>query len=722
MIHRCIASGNHFVNMETTDSNIPENESTCLIPKNSAESIFKSNELSLCLEHRETDTFLGNISNNILERSIITDNKIEIDSTNKISKENNDGVVNSNVIIGSENNSEIHVSCPSEEAISFINIIKTSRDLKDDYDEDNVGPTSKNKSTILNIDNANSENLDDNITFNKVLTSSSVLLEKSSASGKTTSPSGSCLRSGSKGGGSSSSGPHVQFETPTASQDNIFGNGYYIGDSPLKDGREVTGYWIKTHPERGIDYEGGFITGSKKKKRNRHVSGSSTNSIGSTNSVDSEAPELQRKAPDGGWGWVVVVASFFVHCIADGVTMSFGVLFIELLNQFKESKSFTSLVGSLFMAIPLLAGPIASVLTDHFGCRTVTIAGAIVAFIGFFLSAFANSIVFLLITLGVITGLGLAVCYVAAIVIVAFYFEKRRSLATGIAVAGSGIGTFVFAPFLQHLIDGYGWRGCLIIVSGLFLNMCVCGAVMRDLEWTKKRNDKSSQSTLPPSRPDSSSHSVESLSFTPHVSRPHTPCPTVPELKQILQSGDVTALLSPDEPLNKYSRSFSMWTLPTFINRNHNLPPDIFPCLDSKGNTFEIISQMYPHLISTSFGEQIDLLPMLSDTRLHRMMVENASKINEDNFTPTIEGKDPENIINSLANKEPPLTIISTSGEVNQSIQVKKAPNFTVKLPESNCRLADETPRSSNQVIVNITEPEVPGKVNNLRQIRQFIL
>ena len=34
-------------------------------------------------------------------------------------------------------------------------------------------------------------------------------------------------------------------------------------------------------------------------------------------------------------------------------------------------------------------------------------------------------------TLGIISGLGLSLCYVAAIVIVAYYFDKRRSLATG---------------------------------------------------------------------------------------------------------------------------------------------------------------------------------------------------------------------------------------------------------------------------------------------------
>lgn len=40
----------------------------------------------------------------------------------------------------------------------------------------------------------------------------------------------------------------------------------------------------------------------------------------------------------------------------------------------------------------------------------------------------------------------------AAVVIVAYYFERRRSFATGLSVCGGGIGTFLFAPITQRLI------------------------------------------------------------------------------------------------------------------------------------------------------------------------------------------------------------------------------------------------------------------------------
>lgn len=102
---------------------------------------------------------------------------------------------------------------------------------------------------------------------------------------------------------------------------------------------------------------------------------SSTSSSSSSSDDESIGQYSEAKPPDGGWGWVVVFASFIVNLIADGITFSFGVIYVEFLNYFGEGKAKTAWIGSLFMAMPLLSGPIASFLTDRYGCRKVTIAG-----------------------------------------------------------------------------------------------------------------------------------------------------------------------------------------------------------------------------------------------------------------------------------------------------------------------------------------------------------
>lgn len=61
------------------------------------------------------------------------------------------------------------------------------------------------------------------------------------------------------------------------------------------------------------------------------------------------------------------------------------------------------------------------------------------------------------------------------------YFCERKALAYGIAMSGSGIGTFILAPVVQLLIEHYSWRGALLILGGVVSNLCVCGALLRPI-------------------------------------------------------------------------------------------------------------------------------------------------------------------------------------------------------------------------------------------------
>jgi len=71
--------------------------------------------------------------------------------------------------------------------------------------------------------------------------------------------------------------------------------------------------------------------------------------------------------------------------------------------------------------------------------------------------------------------------YLPSIVVVGYYFDKRRALATGVCVCGAGIGTFVFAPLGTFLVENYGWKGANIIIGGIILNGIVFGLTYRPL-------------------------------------------------------------------------------------------------------------------------------------------------------------------------------------------------------------------------------------------------
>ena len=56
--------------------------------------------------------------------------------------------------------------------------------------------------------------------------------------------------------------------------------------------------------------------------------------------------------------------------------------------------------------------------------------------------------------------------------------ETMRGLATGVLMTGGGAGLFLMPPFLDWVIDGYGWRGAYVILGGLSLNWIAAAATI----------------------------------------------------------------------------------------------------------------------------------------------------------------------------------------------------------------------------------------------------
>jgi len=185
--------------------------------------------------------------------------------------------------------------------------------------------------------------------------------------------------------------------------------------------------------------------------------------------------------PDGGWGWVVMIASFLCCLVLDGIAYVFGVFLEPLMAYYEVDNATMSAVGSVLSGTIQLVGPFVALLVNVFGTRIVCIAGAVVSALGFFLATFSPNVFVLMLLFGVLAGTGLGLMYVPAVVAVGYYFDKRRALATGIAVCGSGAGTFVLAPLASFLLTQLEWQGAIRVFAGLCLCCCLCGLTMKPL-------------------------------------------------------------------------------------------------------------------------------------------------------------------------------------------------------------------------------------------------
>ncbi|RUS87232.1 hypothetical protein EGW08_004984, partial [Elysia chlorotica] len=186
-------------------------------------------------------------------------------------------------------------------------------------------------------------------------------------------------------------------------------------------------------------------------------------------------------APDGGWGWVIVLCSALSHMLTVGGFLSLSVMYVHWLEEFTAGRSTTSWVISVALAITYGIGPIPALLASKIGYRPVVVVGGFLVGLGYMLAYFATNVYHLILTIGIISGSGSGFCFLPATVTVAMYFDKRRSLAIGLGTAGVGIGSFVCAPVVHWLIECYGWRGALLVGGAIQLNLCVMGLLLRPL-------------------------------------------------------------------------------------------------------------------------------------------------------------------------------------------------------------------------------------------------
>ena len=70
----------------------------------------------------------------------------------------------------------------------------------------------------------------------------------------------------------------------------------------------------------------------------------------------------------------------------------------------------------------------------------------------------------------------------SSLILVSFYFEKRRSLANAIAMCGGPIGAAVLSPFGSILLRSFGWQITFRIFGGINFCTSVAALLLKPLE------------------------------------------------------------------------------------------------------------------------------------------------------------------------------------------------------------------------------------------------
>ena len=177
------------------------------------------------------------------------------------------------------------------------------------------------------------------------------------------------------------------------------------------------------------------------------------------------------------YGWIIVFVALVSTGFWMGIRACFSVFFVALLEEFPWNRGAAAGVQSMALLTYTLSAPIVGGLIDRFGPRRVIIPGILILFSGQLLCSLVQELYQLYLFYSVVTGVGISsIAIVSYSTVLAHWFEKKRGLASGIAVSGMGFGTFFLVPLSQQLILSWGWRstfaatGVLLLIVLLPLN------------------------------------------------------------------------------------------------------------------------------------------------------------------------------------------------------------------------------------------------------------
>mmetsp|Transcript_10049 Transcript_10049/g.10853 ORF Transcript_10049/g.10853 Transcript_10049/m.10853 type:complete len:589 (-) Transcript_10049:180-1946(-) len=194
-----------------------------------------------------------------------------------------------------------------------------------------------------------------------------------------------------------------------------------------------------------------------------------------TISVSSKRFQDDEIGVDSDYAWVIDIACFFVQFFVVGNVFSFGVFLPTYIDVFNSNQATASWIGSIGSFLMVFLGVFTGALDDRFGNQRIIFIGSILIVIGFILASFATELWHLYLTHGLIAGFGYSACFISSVGIVGQWFKKKRGLAVGVAIAGSGIGQFGMAQVIGVLLDTVGWRQTLrylALINGAGLMIC----------------------------------------------------------------------------------------------------------------------------------------------------------------------------------------------------------------------------------------------------------
>lgn len=151
-------------------------------------------------------------------------------------------------------------------------------------------------------------------------------------------------------------------------------------------------------------------------------------------------------------GWAVMIAALSINLIL-GVLYAWGVMGKALVTQWGWTKTQAALPFTVATAAFAIMMVFAGRLQDRIGPRFVAMCGGIILGAGLVGSSLVQTPMAMLVTFGLIGGVGIGLGYSATTPPVIKWFPpSRKGLITGIVVSGVGLAAVYISPLTEYLL------------------------------------------------------------------------------------------------------------------------------------------------------------------------------------------------------------------------------------------------------------------------------
>ncbi|KAH3844085.1 hypothetical protein DPMN_086336 [Dreissena polymorpha] len=170
--------------------------------------------------------------------------------------------------------------------------------------------------------------------------------------------------------------------------------------------------------------------------------------------------------------WLVFMSSYLVVVINIGFAFSVGSLFVIIIRRFNTTRAEAATIQSTLGGVLLCSGIFFGALIHKTSVRAVSLFGSLMVFVGFVSSAFVTSPSVLIVTLGVIVGLGMSPLLISSVSVTAKHFDGHGQLLVILSVlsTGSATGGSIYPFIIPWLDDLYGYPGIFLICGAVSSN------------------------------------------------------------------------------------------------------------------------------------------------------------------------------------------------------------------------------------------------------------